>query len=144
LQNKSYLKCINHKCGKEYPIQVFDFNCTCGNLLDVIYNETPSQHLKEVFSQRRNPQGSIFNESGVWRFRELLNFCEIDTDDLTQCSQHLVSLDGAEGRQSKPYHMSKVARDEGFDEIADWFETLAKAEKSHAGRFTKALDDMPK
>ena len=40
--------------------------------------------------------------------------------------------------------MSKVARDEGFDEIADWFETLAKAEKSHAGRFTKALDDMPK
>ena len=40
--------------------------------------------------------------------------------------------------------MAKVARDEGFDEIADWFETLAKAEKSHAGRFTKALDDMPK
>jgi len=115
LQNKSYLKCINHKCGKEYPIHVFDFNCTCGNLLDVIYNETPSQHLKEVFSQRRNPQGSIFNESGVWRFRELLNFCEIDTDDLTQCSQHLVSLDGAEGRQSKPYHMSKVAQFVGIE-----------------------------
>ena len=115
MQNKSYLKCINHKCGKEYPIHVFDFNCTCGNLLDVIYNETPSQHLKEVFSQRRNPQGSIFNESGVWRFRELLNFCEIDTDDLTQCSQHLVSLDGAEGRQSKPYHMSKVAQFVGIE-----------------------------
>ena len=110
MQNKSYLKCINQKCGKEYPIHVFDFNCTCGNLLDVIYNETPSQNLKEIFSQRRNPEGSIFNESGVWRFRELLNFCEIDTDDLTQCSQHLVSLDGAEGRQSKPYHMSKVSQ----------------------------------
>ncbi|GIS05499.1 MAG: hypothetical protein CM15mP109_02550 [Candidatus Dadabacteria bacterium] len=25
--------------------------------------------------------------------------------------------------------MAKTARDEGFDEIADWFETLAKAEK---------------
>ena len=49
LQNRSYLKCINHKCGKEYPIHVFDFNCTCGNLLDVIYNETPSQHLKKYF-----------------------------------------------------------------------------------------------
>ena len=24
-------------------------------------------------------------------------------------------------------------------EIADWFETLAKAERSHAGRFNKAL-----
>ena len=115
MQNKSYLKCINHKCGKEYPISVFDFNCTCGNLLDVIYNETPSQNLKEVFSQRRNPQGSIFNESGVWRFRELLNFCDIDTTDLSQCSQHLVSLDGAEGRQSKPYHMSKVAKFVGME-----------------------------
>ncbi len=38
--------------------------------------------------------------------------------------------------------MAKKAREEGFDEIADWFETLAKAEKSHAGRFQKALDDM--
>jgi rubrerythrin len=38
--------------------------------------------------------------------------------------------------------MAKTARGEGLDEIADWFETLAKAEKSHAGRFQKALDDM--
>jgi len=38
--------------------------------------------------------------------------------------------------------MSKAAREEGFDEIADWFETLAKAEKSHAGRFQKALDSL--
>ena len=38
--------------------------------------------------------------------------------------------------------MAKAARQEGFDEIADWFETLAKAEKSHAGRFTKALQSM--
>ncbi len=36
--------------------------------------------------------------------------------------------------------MAKTARDEGFDEIADWFEVLAKAEKSHAGRFQKMLD----
>ena len=35
--------------------------------------------------------------------------------------------------------MAKTARDEGFKEIADWFETLAKAEKSHAGRFEKML-----
>ena len=37
--------------------------------------------------------------------------------------------------------MARVARREGFDEIADWFETLAKAGKSHAGRFQKALDE---
>jgi len=38
--------------------------------------------------------------------------------------------------------MSKNARDEGFEEIADWFETLAKAERSHANRFKKALDNL--
>ncbi|MBS0255237.1 MAG: rubrerythrin family protein [Proteobacteria bacterium] len=38
--------------------------------------------------------------------------------------------------------MAKTARDEGFDEIADWFETLAKAEKSHAGKFQKTLDAL--
>ena len=38
--------------------------------------------------------------------------------------------------------MARAAREEGFAEIADWFETLAKAEKSHAGRFQKALDTM--
>jgi rubrerythrin len=35
--------------------------------------------------------------------------------------------------------MAKTAREEGFDDIAEWFETLAKAEKSHAGRFQKML-----
>ena len=40
--------------------------------------------------------------------------------------------------------MARTARDEGFDEIADWFETLAKAEKSHAGRFQKAFDTLDK
>ena len=38
--------------------------------------------------------------------------------------------------------MASTAREEGFDEIADWFETLGKAEKSHAGRFQRALDNL--
>jgi rubrerythrin len=38
--------------------------------------------------------------------------------------------------------MAKAAREEGFVEIADWFETLAKAERSHAGKFQKALDNF--
>jgi len=37
---------------------------------------------------------------------------------------------------------AKTARDEGFDEVAEWFETLARAEKSHAGRFQKGLDNL--
>ena len=38
--------------------------------------------------------------------------------------------------------MAKTAREEGFSEIADWFETLAKAEKSHAGRFGQGLESI--
>ena len=40
--------------------------------------------------------------------------------------------------------MAKQARDEGHDDIAEWFETLAKAEKSHAGRFARALNELDK
>jgi len=115
MQNQVNLKCIIPKCGKEYPISSTKIKCECGNLLDVNYYYNLSTNLKEIFYERRNPQGSIFNESGVWRFRELLNFCGIDTEDLEQCSKYLVSLDGAEGRQSKPYHMSKVANFIGIE-----------------------------
>jgi len=115
MQNQANLKCIIPKCGKEYPISSTKIKCECGNLLDVNYKHNLSTNLKEIFYERRNPQGSIFNESGVWRFRELLNFCEIDMEDLEQCSKNLVSLDGAEGRQSKPYHMSKVANFIGIE-----------------------------
>ena len=38
--------------------------------------------------------------------------------------------------------ITKDARDEGFEEIADWMETLAKAERSHVNRFHKALDSL--
>jgi rubrerythrin len=37
---------------------------------------------------------------------------------------------------------ARTAREEGMDEIAEWFETLARAEKSHAGRFQKGLDGL--
>jgi len=109
LQENAYLKCIDISCGLEYPISTTRVECEKGHMLDVKYKQKPSQSLKERFLSRRNPQGSIFNESGVWRFRELLNFCQIDTENIEDCASSLVSLDGAEGRQSKPYQMSKVA-----------------------------------
>ncbi len=109
MQENAYLKCIDVECGLVYPIPTTKVECEKGHLLDVKYKEKPSESLKERFLCRRNPEGSIFNESGVWRFRELLNFCQIDTENLDECAKFLVSLDGAEGRQSKPYHMSKVA-----------------------------------
>ncbi len=109
MESGAYLKCIDPTCGLEYPIERTDFSCEKGHLLDVKYKKKPNTKLKKTFLKRRNPEGSIFNESGVWRFRELLNFCQIETENLEQCSKYLVSLDGAEGRQSKPYHMFKAA-----------------------------------
>ena len=37
---------------------------------------------------------------------------------------------------------ARTAREEGFTEIAEWFETLARAEKSHAGRFQTGLESL--
>ncbi|MBS2027130.1 MAG: rubrerythrin family protein [Deltaproteobacteria bacterium] len=37
---------------------------------------------------------------------------------------------------------AKTAREEGFNEVAEWFETLAKAEKQHAGKFQKMLESI--
>ena len=37
---------------------------------------------------------------------------------------------------------ARTAREEGFDELAEWFETLARAERSHAGRFSKGLEEL--
>src|SRR5438132_7671181 len=37
---------------------------------------------------------------------------------------------------------TKTAREEGLSELAEWFETLAKAERSHANRFTKGLEGL--
>lgn len=102
-------KCINPKCGLTYSINNDIYKCTCGFLLDIIYSESPKKYLTAVFNERRSHAGNIFNESGVWRYRELLNFVNIDTENIDQCSQYLVSLDGSEGRLSRPYQMSKVA-----------------------------------
>ena len=37
---------------------------------------------------------------------------------------------------------AKTARDEGFEQVAEWLETLARAEKSHAGRFSNGLENV--
>ena len=102
-------KCINPSCGLSFDIESDIYKCSCGSLLDIIYSKVPSKHLVEVFYARRNHGGNIFNESGVWRFRDLINFLEIDTESFDECARTLVSLDGAEGRLSRPYKMSKVA-----------------------------------
>ena len=122
LQDAAFLKCINPDCGLEYHVTDTRVSCARGHLLDVRYRRAPPQSLKERFLRRRNHGGSIFNESGVWRFRELLNFCGIDTESEEQCASTLVSLDGAEGRQSKPYRMTRASDFTGLDQGSLWLQ----------------------
>jgi threonine synthase len=102
-------KCISPSCGLTYEINNNIYRCSCGSLLDIKYNEKPGRNLIEKFYKRRNHGGNIYNESGVWRFRDLINFAGIETENFEECGRVLVSLDGSEGRLSKPYKMSKVA-----------------------------------
>lgn len=104
-----FKKCINPSCNLTYEINNSTLVCKCGSFLDIIYQYNYSRELVHVFYERRNHGGNIYNESGVWRFRELINFAHLDTEDLEKCSRVLVSLDGSEGRQSKPYKMKKVS-----------------------------------
>ena len=107
--NNPFKKCINPSCNLTYEINDNTLVCKCGSFLDIIYQHNYSRDLVQVFYQRRNHGGNIYNESGVWRFRELINFAHLDTEDFRECSRVLVSLDGSEGRQSKPYKMKKVS-----------------------------------
>jgi threonine synthase len=72
-------KCINPSCGLTHGINNDIYRCSCGSLLDIRYSEKQNPDLIEKFYQRRDHGGNIYNESGVWRFRELINFVGIDT-----------------------------------------------------------------
>jgi rubrerythrin len=58
--------------------------------------------------------------------------------------QNLAAAVASETHESTHVYpaMAQTAREEGFDDIADWFETLAKAERSHTLRYQKALNDL--
>ena len=61
----------------------------------------------------------------------------------TETAQNLKDAFASKIRAFRRYPgMARAPRQEGFDEIADWFETLAKAGKSHVGRLQKALDAL--
>jgi threonine synthase len=108
MKTESWQQCIIPSCGKKYSIKERRTTCDCGELLDVRYKGDFPKSLQETFCERRNHRQNIFDESGVWRFRELINFAGVDTESYEDYSRKLVSLDGAEGR-TKPFHLTKVA-----------------------------------
>ena len=77
-KDPAFQKCINPQCGSEFDSRQVFFKCPqCGDLLDVKYNWDTIEVPKKLsdFSNRWSTRSNRLDFSGVWRFRELLNFC---------------------------------------------------------------------
>jgi rubrerythrin len=130
---------------------------TEGNLKDAFAGESQANRRYLYFAQKADVEG--FNDVAVV-FRSTaegetghahghLEFLEESGDPATGKPIGATNLNLAAAIAGETHEytdmypgMARTAREEGFEEIADWFETLAKAEKSHAGRFSKALKEI--
>jgi threonine synthase len=77
----AYQKCINPNCGAEFDCGESFFKCPkCGDLLDINYNWDKINVPKKLsdFARRWSSRNNRLDFSGVWRFRELINFCSDD------------------------------------------------------------------
>jgi len=130
---------------------------TEGNLKDAFAGESQANRRYLYFAQKADIEGyndvaAVFRstaEGETGHAHGHLEFLEETGDPATGLpiggtSDNLkASVAGETHEYTDMYPgMAKTAREEGFNEIADWFETLAKAEKSNAGRFQKALDSL--
>jgi rubrerythrin len=100
---------------------------TAQNLKDAFAGESMANRRYLYFAQKADIEGAP-DVASVFR-----STAEGETGHAHGHLEYLEEVDMYPG-------MARTARDEGFDEIADWFETLAKAEKSHAGKFQRTLD----
>ena len=72
----AFLQCIEKDCQGRYPLDAKEHQCAaCGGLLDVQYDfsRMDTLWLRELWQQRKT-SSAIIDQSGVWRFRELLPF----------------------------------------------------------------------
>ena len=130
---------------------------TENNLKDAFAGESQANRRYLYFAQKADVEGyndvaSVFRstaEGETGHAHGHLEYLEEVGDPATgkpigETKDNLVSAVAGETHEYTDMYpgMAKTAREEGFEEIADWFETLAKAEKSHAGKFQKTLDSI--
>ena len=132
---------------------------TEGNLKAAFAGESQANRRYLYFAQKADVEGyndvaAVFRstaEGETGHAHGHLEFLEEVGDPATgkpigETKDNLVSAVAGETHEYTDMYpgMAKTAREEGFEEIADWFETLAKAEKSHAGKFQKTLETINK
>ena len=130
---------------------------TEGNLKAAFAGESQANRRYLYFAQKADVEGyndvaSVFRstaEGETGHAHGHLEFLEEVGDPATgkpigETKDNLVAAVAGETHEYTDMYpgMAKTAREEGFEEIADWFETLAKAEKSHAGKFQKTLESI--
>src|SRR5687767_3950502 len=72
----AYLQCVEESCSGRYPLDSAEHRCAaCSGLLDVRYDmpSVDAQALRKEWEQRKSGT-AVVDQSGVWRFRELLPF----------------------------------------------------------------------
>ena len=127
------------------------------NLKDAFAGESQANRRYLYFAAKADVEGyndvaAVFRSTGEGETGHAhghLNYLEETGDPATglpigETSDNLKAAVAGETYEYTDMYpgMAKTAREEGFEEIADWFETLAKAEKSHAGKFQKTLDSI--
>ena len=130
---------------------------TLDNLKEAFAGESQANRRYLYFAQKADVEGyndvaSVFRstaEGETGHAHGHLEYLETVGDPATglPIGSSRLNLQAAVAGETHEYTdmypgMARTARDEGFEEIADWFETLAKAERSHAGRFQRALDSL--
>ena len=127
------------------------------NLKEAFAGESQANRRYLYFAQKADVEGysdvaSVFRstaEGETGHAHGHLEYLEEVGDPATgkpigETKDNLVSAVAGETHEYTDMYpgMAKTAREEGFEEVADWFETLAKAEKSHAGKFQKTLESI--
>jgi rubrerythrin len=130
---------------------------TEGNLKAAFAGESQANRRYLYFAQKADVEGhndvaTVFRstaEGETGHAHGHLEYLEASGDPATglpigETSNNLKAAIAGETHEYTDMYpgMARTAREEGFEEIADWFETLAKAERSHAGRFTRALNEL--
>ena len=125
---------------------------TCDNLKHAFAGESQANRRYLYFAKQADIEGypevaGLFRDTAEGETGHAhghLDYLKKVGDPFTEVSQMLKSAVAGETHEYTDMYpgFAKAARQEGFTEIADWFETLAKAERSHAGKFQKALDQI--
>ena len=130
---------------------------TEGNLKAAFAGESQANRRYLYFAQKADVEGyndvaAVFRstaEGETGHAHGHLEFLEVSGDPATglpigATTSNLKAAIAGETHEYETMYpgFAKTAREEGFEDVAEWFETLAKAEKSHAGRFSKAAQTL--